>query len=80
MIIFPDKGVKKLDKDVPANIFKVHRENSSYVDRKVMDKWISNVLTPYSKSLPQNKRGILLLDNFEGHISSELKESINNLR
>ena len=53
MIIFPDKDVKKMDQDVPDIIFKVHREQGSYVGRKTMGKWIFNVLAQYAKKLPK---------------------------
>ena len=76
MLIFPDKGVKKLDRDVPENICKVHREEGSYMDRKTMETWVSKVLNPYSRKLSSNKKGLLLLDNFAGHISPEIKKAI----
>ena len=79
MIIFPDKGIKKLDRDTPENIYKKHREEGSYMDRETMKSWISNVLGPYARKLPPNKRGLLLLDNFKGHISKDIKDSIKSL-
>ena len=76
MIIFPDKGVKKLDRDVPDNVCKVHRKEGSYMDRPTMESWINKILNPYSRKLPNNKRSLLLLDNFAGHFSPGIKKSI----
>jgi len=80
MIIFPDKGVKKLDRDVPENICKVHREQGSYMDRETMNQWVNKVLNPYSRKLPPNKKGLLILDNFAGHISSDIKKAIQSYK
>ena len=78
-IIFPDKGIKKLDRDVPHNIWKTHREEGSYMDRSTMTSWISNVLAPYAKKLPPNRRGLLILDNFRGHISNDIRDALKKL-
>lgn len=75
-IIFPDKGIKKLKINVPENIRKYHRPEGSYMDRKAMGEWINKVINPYSRKLAPNKKGLLLLDNFSGHLSPELQQAI----
>ena len=78
-IIFPDKGKKKLDRDIPHNIWKFHREDGPYMDRDVMKSWISNVLAPYARKFQSNKKGLLILDNFKGHISKDIIDTIKKL-
>ena len=72
VLIFPDKGVKQLKIDVPNNMFIAHHEEGSWMDRKMMQKWLTNVLRPYARNLPAHKR-ILILDNHSGHIDPQLK-------
>jgi len=61
-------------------MYVIHREEGSYMDRKAMEKWLTYVFRPYAKKLPEGKQGILLLDNFAGHIDDNLKKFVNDLR
>lgn len=80
MLIFPDKGVKALKEKVPENIFVAHREDGSWLDRKMMQKWLTYVLRPYAFNLPEDKRGLLILDNHAGHLDASIREYISKLR
>jgi len=79
MLVFPDKGVKKLKQDPPANLYIAHREAGSWIDREMMQKWLTYVLRPYASKLPAGKRGILILDNHRGHIDPDLKAYVEGL-
>ena len=48
-------------------------------DRSTMTSWISNVLAPYAKKLPPNRRRLLILDNFRRHISNDIRDALKKL-
>ena len=37
------------------------------MDRSMLKTWINKVLKNFAKDLLQDKRGLLLIDGFEGH-------------
>ena len=80
MVILPDKGVKMLKVNIPENVYVAHRPKGSYMDIEMMKKWVTYVLRPYAKGLPLNKRGLLMFDNFSGHLDSDVIKAIRELR
>ena len=70
----------KLKIDRPENVKVYHREEGSWVDRKVMKWYVENVLGPWSRKIPEGKRGLLLIDGFEGHFSTEINALLISLR
>ena len=80
LLIFPDKGVARLKIDRPENVEVYHREEGSWVDRKVMKWYVENVLGPWSRKIPERKRGLLLIDSFEGHFSTEINAPIHIIK
>jgi len=80
LVILPGKGVKKLKLNPPECLRIQFREEGSYMDRKEMGKWVTYILRPFAAKLPSDKRGLLLLDNFKGHISPEIEKNINCYR
>ena len=80
MIIHDTTGKRKLSINTPGNLYAVHRPEGSYMDSNLMEKWATYVLRPYSRSLPANKRGLLILDNFKGHLSVEARRLIQDFR
>jgi len=75
-IILKGKGVKKLNISQPGNVVYGFREEGSWVDLKIMEKYVDKVLIPWSKKIPQGMRGLLILDNCKGHISKEIEDNL----
>jgi len=50
------------------------------MDRPMMRIWVKSVFKNYASKLPENKRGILLIDGFEGHLSDDIEKDIKALR
>ena len=80
LLIFGDKGVKRLKADPPANLRIYHREEGSWMDRTVMLWYIRNVLGPWARKIPEGKRALLLYDNFKGHYSEEIEKALQERR
>ena len=82
LVILPGqgKGKGKLKISWPSNVHIKFRKEGSYMDRNVMDYWCTYILRPFVKDLPQDKKGLLLLDNFKGHIDETIKQYITSLR
>lgn len=80
LVILPGTGTRRLKINTPENLYKIHREEGSYMDQEGMLKWATYVFRPYASKLPSNKRGILIIDNFKGHISPEIKSYIEGFR
>lgn len=64
-----------LDVVTPSNLLVHWREAGSWMDRDVFKKYIRLVLKDWSSKIPAGKRGLLLLDNFKGHIDDEIEGS-----
>jgi len=45
-----------------------------------MKKYISHVLKDWSKKIPESKRGLLLIDNFKGHIDADIENLLKDIR
>ena len=79
-IILKGKGVKKLKITIPRNVRIEYREKGSYMDRKTMKAWVRTIFKTYALRLPENKKGLLLIDGFKGHLSPEIEKEIRDLR
>ena len=79
-VILKGKGVKKVKTVLPKNIRVEYREKGSYMDRPMMRIWVKSVFKNYASKLPENKRGILLIDGFKGHLSDDIEKDIKALR
>ena len=79
-IILKGKGVKKIKTILPKNVRVEYREKGSYMDRKTMEAWVRSIFKNYALKLPENKRGLLLIDGFKGHLSPEIEKDIRELR
>ena len=80
LVILPGKGKKKLKIDQPENLRIEFREEGSYMDRDVMMKWANYTFRNFARELPPNKRGMLLIDNFKGHLSDDIENYIKTFR
>ena len=45
-----------------------------------MFKWVNSILKRYSRKLPADKKGLLLLSNHESHKGIELEKALKELR
>ena len=64
LMIFKGKGVRQI-KSNHRNVKVAYREENSWMDRKIMKSYIHEVIRYWAEDIPQNKRGLLLIDNFE---------------
>ena len=79
MIILKGKR-NTLDVVIPKNMLVHWREAGSWMDREVFKKYIRLVLKEWSAKIPLDKRGLLLLDNFKGHIDDEIEGLLQDIR
>ena len=79
LVIWPNAGKIKLKCLYPANIYIHHRVEGSWMDTKVMEIWVRHCLRPYALKLPKGKKGLLILDNFSGHVDKGIEEKIKEL-
>jgi hypothetical protein len=78
-IVIKSKGVK-LILGTPRNVRVAYREKGSWMDIIQMKHYIRTVLMYWAEDIPPNKRGLLLIDNFKGHIDSEIEGILRKLR
>ena len=45
-----------------------------------MVRWVNSILRRYSRKLPADKKGLLLLNNHESHKGIELEKALKELR
>ena len=45
-----------------------------------MFKWVNSILKRYSRKLPADKKGLLLLNNHESHKGIELEKALKELK
>lgn len=79
MIIIKGAGVKTL-KTIPKNIVVRYREEGSWMDKERMKNYIRTVLKYWAEDIPKEKRGLLLIDNFKGHIDKDIEDQFRELR
>ena len=79
LVIWPNAGKVRLKMLTPENLHIHYRPEGSWMDLKVMEVWVRHCLRPYSKKLTTGQRGLLILDNFEGHINDHIQKEINKL-
>ena len=79
MVILKGKR-NTLDVVIPKDVLVHWREAGSWMDREVFKKYIRLVLKEWSAKIPLDKRGLLLLDNFKGHINDEIKGLLRDIR
>jgi len=80
IIILKGKGVKQLKCTIPHDFYISYNEESSWINTKIMLSWVSFVLEPHAKKLPQDKKGLLLMDNHRCHIDEGVLKRIRDLR
>ena len=51
----------------------LYREKGSWYDSNIMQKTIQYVLKPISKKIPENKKGLIMMDNSRAHFDKEGK-------
>ena len=79
-VIWPNAGKRQLKILYPNNLYIHYRPDGSWMDCKAMEIWVRHCLHPFALKLPKEKRGLLIIDNFEGHFNKEIQEKINELR
>ncbi|KAL4467292.1 hypothetical protein ABPG72_016886 [Tetrahymena utriculariae] len=80
VVVWPSKGVKKIFDQIPSNIIIFYRNEGSFFDSILFKKWIQDIVKPHSTSLPINKKGLIILDNFEGHKYEGLSNDLEQIR
>ena len=59
--------------------FIVEYSDKSWMNAKIMKRWVSDVLAPHAKKLPSGKMGVIIMDNHQSHIDAEVLEKIKKL-
>lgn len=76
--IIKSKGVKIIT-GIPRNVRVAYREKGSWMDLPQMRHYIRSVLKYWVEDMPPNKRGLLLIDNFKGHVDSTIEAELREL-
>jgi hypothetical protein len=79
LVIWPTKGKKKFKTLIPSNLYVEYREEGSWMDKKVLKNYARGVWRPFFRSMPSGLKGLILLDNHESHLSTEILEPIKEL-
>ena len=79
MIIIKSKGKKKIQTS-HDNIKIYFREKGSWMDFDGMTYFINNILSPWSRTIPEGKRALLLLDNCKSHINYDIEDKLRKLK
>lgn len=79
-IIWPTTGKQKLKINIPENCDIGYRPEGSWMDSTLMIRWVNSVLRRYSRKLPADKKGLLLLDNHESHKGPKFEKSLKEIR
>jgi len=77
MVILQGKR-QNLDR-IPDNLLIHWREDGAWINKEAMKKYIRLVLKDWSKKISSNKRGLLIIDNFEGHIDKEIEKLLREI-
>ena len=80
LVIWPNAGKIQLKILYPNNLYIHYRPDGSWMDCMAMEIWVRHCLRQFALKLPKEKRGLLIIYNFEGHFNKEIEEKINELR
>jgi hypothetical protein len=75
-LIWPGKGAHKGD-GLPDNVYCGFREKA-WMDHVLMKQWITDILKKRERRIAPGKKGLLILDNFSAHVSTEVKKRLKN--
>ena len=79
-VIWPNAGKIKLKILYPSKLYIHYRPEGSWMDVKAMEYWVRHCLRPYALKLLKEKKGLLIFDNFSGHLDKAIETKVKELR